>query len=102
MVAITIAWMLTLPGAALASPGGLDAFGCHVCRTNCAAYNLEVGERHCHRVAKREETISAHTVAAQRTNQIDGSRVGTGIVILLLGILCGVVVLKHVSPKSIS
>ena len=31
---------LDMPAPAGASPGGLDANGCHTCRTNCAAYGL--------------------------------------------------------------
>lgn len=32
-----------------ASPGGLDANGGHVCRTNCSQYGLSTGEYHYHR-----------------------------------------------------
>ena len=28
--------------------GGLDANGCHTCRTNCESYGLSYGEYHCH------------------------------------------------------
>ena len=93
--------LLVIPAIVSASPGGLDANGCHVCRTNCAAYHLETGERHCHRVAKQEETISAHVVTAKDTKQIDFSNVVTGIAILLLGIACGAVVWKNVFSKPV-
>ena len=62
---------------------------------------LKLGERHCHRVAKQEETISAHVVTAKDTKQIDFSNVVTGIAILLLGIACGAVVWKNVFSKPV-
>jgi len=38
-----------MPIIANAHPGGKDANGCHVCRTNCEKWGLRYGERHCHR-----------------------------------------------------
>lgn len=32
-----------------AHPGGLDADGCHTCRTNCVQHTLVDGQYHCHR-----------------------------------------------------
>jgi hypothetical protein len=39
------------PGAA--SPGGLDSYGGHHCRTNCARYGLRRNRYHCHRNTAR-------------------------------------------------
>jgi hypothetical protein len=39
---------MLMPLTALAHPGNTDAYGCHVCRTNCPAWGLRTGEYHCH------------------------------------------------------
>jgi len=50
---------------ALASPGMTDKEGCHVCRTNCAKYGLEAGERHCHgaKVTTKTAIVSNEVIA---------------------------------------
>lgn len=38
----------TEPHPVVAHPGGVNAEGCHTCRTNCPAYGLATGDYHCH------------------------------------------------------
>ena len=45
---IAITFLLLAPTTTLAHPGGRDANGCHVCRTNCEKWGHRYGERHCH------------------------------------------------------
>lgn len=40
--------ILIFPIFVWAHPGGRDANGCHVCRTNCEKYNVPQDVRHCH------------------------------------------------------
>lgn len=40
--------LFMIPISVSAHPGGLDASGCHTCRTNCAKYGLTDGQYHCH------------------------------------------------------
>ncbi len=58
LAVVAVALTLVLQGAvglggslvepAAAHPGGTDASGCHVCRTNCARWGVPAGVRHCH------------------------------------------------------
>lgn len=43
--------LLFIMGHVSAHPGGRDANGCHVCRSNCAKHGLQTGEKHCHTAA---------------------------------------------------
>jgi endonuclease G len=43
-----VLWLMFIMDAGLSHPGGRDANGCHICRSNCEIYNLAAGERHCH------------------------------------------------------
>ena len=45
---ILISGFLAFSGFAYAHPGGRDAQGCHVCKTNCEKYGVKPGVRHCH------------------------------------------------------
>lgn len=54
---------------AQASPGGLDADGCHVCRTGCLRYGLESGERHCHLKPVEELRSMAAVQEAQAASE---------------------------------
>lgn len=42
MISLGLALLLSI------HPGGRDANGCHVCRTDCEAKGYKTGERHCH------------------------------------------------------
>ena len=41
-------FVLIFPLLAFAHPGGRDASGCHVCRTNCDKYGVPFNAKHCH------------------------------------------------------
>ena len=41
-------FVLIFPLLAFAHPGGRDASGCHVCRTNCDKYGVLFNAKHCH------------------------------------------------------
>ena len=41
-------FVLIFPLLAFAHPGGRDANGCHVCRTNCDKYGVLFNAKHCH------------------------------------------------------
>lgn len=49
IVLFNIILLLLFPLTVSAHPGRTDAYGCHTCRTNCAKWGLDTGERHCHR-----------------------------------------------------
>lgn len=40
--------VLLLPSLVFSHPGRTDRDGCHVCRSNCAQWNVEKGVKHCH------------------------------------------------------
>ncbi|MCP4996614.1 MAG: DNA/RNA non-specific endonuclease, partial [Gammaproteobacteria bacterium] len=57
---------------ALAHPGGLDAQGCHSCRTNCEKYGLQDNERHCRTGNSTSPKPEAKQQAEPKTEQSEG------------------------------
>jgi hypothetical protein len=84
IILVSLALMiLTLPSLALASPGGTDALGCHVCRTNCAKYGLETGERHCHdKIAPQQQKVAIATIEPVVAKQKEDQMSLTPIIVL--------------------
>ena len=61
-VMLNIPWFLVL-----AHPGGLDANGCHTCKTNCAKWGLSNGEYHCHNGGNSNSYSSSNTYRTTTT-----------------------------------
>jgi len=68
---------------ALASPGMTDKEGCHVCRTNCAKYGLDAGERHCHnKIAPQQQKVAIATIEPVAAKQKEDQMSLTPIIVL--------------------
>lgn len=55
-----------IPFGAFAHPGKTDAKGCHICKSNCEAWNLKEGQYHCH--SSPIETKAVRTEARKNAN----------------------------------
>lgn len=69
MAFLTIVMIISLSSPMLTSahPGGLDKFGCHTCKNNCAQYGLRDGEYHCHNNQPSNTEKSKKTDQPQKT-----------------------------------
>lgn len=72
---------MALPIASLASPGGLNADGCHVCHTNCQKYGLKDEEYHCHTIIKP---------ALKNEIPVSSEEKGLSYNVLTILVLCGI------------
>ena len=53
-----------------ASPGPLDANGCHYCRNNCREFNLLPNEYHCHGQTNQTQVLGiANDTTIERDNE---------------------------------
>ena len=56
---LSLFMVLLFPPLIFAHPGRTDSNGCHVCRSNCAKWDVEKGVKHCH----QKNDISPQTIA---------------------------------------
>ena len=55
---LSLFMVLLFPPLIFAHPGRTDSNGCHVCRSNCAKWDVEKGVKHCH----QKNDISPQTI----------------------------------------
>jgi hypothetical protein len=96
---VTIYILSISPMPVSAHPGGLDANGCHTCRTNCEDYGLFYGQYHCH------NTISTPTTPSVPPSSSSSSTNWSSIIrglIVLGGLITAIAsyALKQSSPIS--